>query len=108
VGTGLLTALSIGPFLLVLAIIAAAVLIWRRRLGIATIGAVSGLGLISFAVAYLNRKGPGQVCTTTATAQSCSTEWSPWPWLTAGIVLISAGLVLFLALRRSARPGTSR
>jgi hypothetical protein len=43
-GTGLPTALSIGPFLLVLAIIAAAVLIWRRRLGIATIGAVPGLG----------------------------------------------------------------
>lgn len=107
-GTGLLTALSIGPFLLALVVIAAAVLIWRRRLGIATIGAVSGLGLISFAVAYLNRKGPGQVCTTTATTQSCITEWSPWPWLAAGIVLISAGLVLFLALRRSARPGTSR
>jgi hypothetical protein len=89
-------------------VIAAAVLIWRCRLGIATIGAVSGLGLISFAVAYLNRKGPGQVCTTTATTQSCITEWSPWPWLAAGIVLISAGLVLFLALRRSARPGTAR
>ena len=107
-GTGLLTALSIGPFLLVLAVIAAAVLIWRRRLGIATTGAVSGLGLISFAIAYLNRNGPGQVCTTTVTAQSCVTEWSPWPWLAAGIVLISAGLALFLALRRSARPGTSR
>jgi hypothetical protein len=107
-GTGLLTALSIGPFLLVLAVIAAAVLIRRRPLGIATIGAVPGLGLISFAIAYLNRKGPGQVCTSTATAQSCITEWSPWPWLAAGIVLISAGLALFLALRRSARPGTSR
>ena len=44
-GTGLVTALSIGPFLLALVVIAAAVLIWRRRLGIATIGAVSGLGL---------------------------------------------------------------
>lgn len=107
-GTGLLTALSIGPFLLVLAVIATAVLVWRRRFGIATIGAVSGLGVISFAIAYLNRKGPGQVCTTTATTQSCITEWSPWPWLAAGIILISASLVLFLALRRSARPRTSR
>ena len=107
-GTGLLTALTIGPFLFVLAVIAVAVLIWRRRLGIAAIGAVSGPGLVSFAIAYLNRQGPGQVCTTTATAQSCTTEWSPWPWLAAGIVLIGAGLALFLALRRSARPGTSR
>ena len=107
-GTSLLTALTIGPFLLVLAVIAAAVLIWRRRLGIAAIGAVSGLGLIFFAIAYLNREGPGVVCTTTATDQSCTTEWSPWPWLAAGIVLISAGLALFLALRRSASPGTSR
>ena len=107
-GTGMLTALSIGPFLLVLAVIAAAVLIWRRRLGIATTGAVAGLGLISLAIAYLNRKGPGQVCTTTVTAQSCVTEWSPWPWLAAGTVLISAGLALFLALRRPASPGTSR
>jgi len=105
-GTGLLTALTIGPFLLVLAVIAAAILIWRRRLGIAAIGAVSGLGLISFYIAYLNRQGPGQVCTMTATAQSCTTEWSPWPWLAAGVVLISAGLALFLALRRSATPGT--
>ena len=102
-GTGLLAAFTIGPFLLVLGVIAAAVLIWRRRLGIAIIGAVSGLGLISFAIAYLNRKGPGQVCTTTTTTQTCITEWSPWPWLAAGIVLISAGLVLFLILRRSAQ-----
>jgi hypothetical protein len=107
-GTGLLTAFTIGPFLLILAVIAAAVLIWRRRLGIATTGAVSGLGLISFAIAYLNRQGPGQVCTTTATAQSCVTEWSPWPWLAAGALLISVGLALFLALRRPASPGTSR
>jgi hypothetical protein len=107
-GTGLLTALSIGPFLLVLAVIAAAVLIWRRLLGVATTGVVSGPGLISFAIAYLNRDGPGQVCTTTATAQSCVTEWSPWPWLAAGTVLVGAGLALFLALRRSASPGTSR
>jgi hypothetical protein len=107
-GTGLLTAPSIGPFLLVLAVIAATVLIWRGRLGIATTGAVAGLGLISLAIAYLNRKGPGQVCTTTVAAQSCTTEWSPWPWLAAGTVLLIAGLMLFLVLRRSARPGTSR
>jgi hypothetical protein len=105
--TGLLTVFTIGPFLLVLAVIAAAVLTWRRRLGIATIGAASGVGLISFAIAYLNRQGPGQVCTMTATAQSCTTEWSPWPWLAAGIVLISAGLTLYLVLRRTAKPGTS-
>ncbi len=101
-GTGLLAALSIGPFLLVPAVIAAIVLIWRRRAGIATTGAVSGLGMISFVIAYLNRKGPGQVCTATATTQSCIGEWNPWPWLAAGVVLFSVGLVVFLALRRSA------
>jgi hypothetical protein len=107
-GAGLLTAPTIGLFLFFPAAIAATVLIWRGRVGIATVGTVSGLGLISLAIAYLNRGGPGQVCTTTATSQSCTTEWSPWPWLAAGIMLITAGLALFLALRRSANPGTPR
>jgi hypothetical protein len=54
-------------------------------------------------VAYLNRGGPGNVCTTTATSQSCTTEWSPWPWLAAGLLLVAAGAVTFAWLRARLR-----
>src|SRR5262249_28751858 len=71
---GLLTALTIGIFLLPVALAAGVFLATRRgargsRAGLA--GLVSGLGVPLLYVAFLNREGPGNVCTTTATGQSC-------------------------------------
>jgi hypothetical protein len=99
----LLTALSIGIFVLPLVIAAAtALLIWPASRTIAAVGTVSGLGLVPLWVAYLNRGGPGTVCTAVSGGQSCASEWSPWPWLAAGIVLLAAGIAAFAALRSRA------
>lgn len=77
-----------------------ALLVWRRRLGRSSAGLLPGVGFILIYIAYLNRGGPGTVCTTTASSQQCISEYSPWPWLVIGILFIVSGLVVFLA-----RPG---
>lgn len=38
--------------------------------------------------------GPGNVCT----ANSCVDEWSPWPWLAVGLVLVVLGFALFVRI----------
>jgi len=105
VSAAVLTPFTIGPFVLVAAAVGAAVLVWRRGLSISCAGLLSGAGLVLLYAGYLNRGGPGQVCGTTATGQSCVSEWSPWPWLAAGALLIAAGVGVFLAC--GASPGES-
>ena len=91
---GVLTAPTIGLFVLPLTVALAAVLVWRRRVRLAGPGIVTGLGLLPCYIAYLNRGGPGVVCTTSATGGSCTQEWSPWPWLAVGAGFVVAGAVL--------------
>ena len=96
----LLAPLTIGPFVLAVAVAATGLLVWRRGPGRSCAGLLSGAGLILLYIAYLNRGGPGQVCTATATAQQCTSEWSPWPFLALGVLLVAAGPGVFLVLRR--------
>jgi hypothetical protein len=110
----LLTAFTIGIFVLPLVIAATAALLgWRVSRTVAAVGVVSGLGLVPLYVAYLNRDGPGEICSTTSQGQECTTAWSPWPWLVAGLLLVGAGIVVFAALRsgfslRAAGPSRRR
>lgn len=86
--------LSVGIF--VLPIVVALTVVVARRPG-ADVGAtalVSGLGLPLLLVAWLNRDGPGTVCTRTATGASCEDQSSPWPWLLAAVALGVAGVAL--------------
>lgn len=98
---GVLTILTIGIFVLPATALLAGFLAWRRPSRQAWPGLLTGLGLIPLYVAYLNRGGPGNVCTTTASSGSCMQEMSPWPWVAAGLGLAGAGTVLGLVLRRS-------
>jgi hypothetical protein len=102
---GLLGILTIGIFVLpVAAALAIALARWPRTRNRTAAGLLSGLGLVPLYVAYQNRGGSGTVCVSTATSQSCTQEWSPWPWAGAGLALITASLVAFLILRaREAR-----
>lgn len=97
---GVLGALSIGLYVLVITVAATIVLATRAGSGAGLPGLVSGLSLPLFYVAFLNRSGPGTVCTSTATSQSCVEEWSPWPWIVVGIVLLVAGWVWFTVAER--------
>jgi len=100
---GVLTTLTVGIFVLPATALLAGFLAWRRRGTLAGPGLLTGFGLVPLYVAYLNRSGPGNVCTTTAVSQSCIQEMSPWLWLGAGLCLAGAGTVLALVSRRSGR-----
>jgi hypothetical protein len=97
---GILGGLSIGPYILVITLAATIVLVTRTGSGVGLPGLISGLSLPLFYIAFLNRPGPGTVCTSTGTSQSCVEEWSPWPWLAIGIVLLVSGCVWFAMANR--------
>jgi len=105
---GLLAALSIGPFVLLVTAAVTVVLATRRETHVGLPGLVSGLSLPVFYVAYLNRSGPGTICTTTATSQSCVKEWNPWPWLAVAVALLLVGCVLFAAANRRRKAASSQ
>jgi len=100
----LLSLLSIGVYV-ALPVLAATVLLlrWQRGGDAAMFGAISGAAVVLLYIAYLNRGGPGEVCVTTASSQTCTTEWSPWPWFGAGIALFAAGVAAFALLSKLTR-----
>ncbi len=97
---GLLTVLTIGIFVVPVTVILAGLLIWRGDRGLAAPGVVTGLGLPLWYVAYLNRAGPGMVCTQAAAGGSCTQEMSPWPWIAAGLFFVLGGMAICLIKRR--------
>lgn len=96
---GVLTILTVGPFLLLVALFLCALLLWRAGFGWGMAGLLAGAAAPLFLVAWLNRGGPGRVCTGDSRAITCTDEWSPWPFLGAGVVLVAAGVGTFLARR---------
>ncbi|MET9908710.1 hypothetical protein ABZZ74_18160 [Streptomyces sp. NPDC006476] len=98
----LLAILTIGVYLLPLALLTAGLLATRRGSSAGLPGLVSGLGVPLLYVAFLNRGGPGNVCTTTSTSQSCVDEYNPWVWLAAGVIFLLAGIVLGAVRQRRA------
>jgi hypothetical protein len=101
--TAALTVLTIGLFVLLATAGLAAALARYAGGRFAGPGLLAGAGLMPLYIGYLNRGGPGMVCTTTPSGGSCVQEWSPWPWLAAGLCLVSAGIALGV-LRRRSRP----
>jgi MYXO-CTERM domain-containing protein len=96
----LLGAASIGLFVLPLPVLATILLARRQHAHSGLPGLISGLGIPLLYVAYLNRAGPGTICTTITGGQDCTDEWSPWPWLAAGVVLLVLGAAAFIARQR--------
>jgi hypothetical protein len=91
---GILGALSVGPYVLVITVAATIVLATRTGSRVGLPGLISGPSLPLFYVAFLNRSGPGTVCTSTATSRSCVDEWSPWPWLAIAVLVLVSGCVV--------------
>lgn len=98
----LVSLMTIGIVVLLVAVPATWLVARHPRSRIGMPGLVGGAALPLFFVAYLNRDGPGTVCTATGTGQRCADEWSPWPWFGVGIALLAGGVALFVRLRTTA------
>jgi hypothetical protein len=81
------------------------VLVVRQGPQPAQLGVVTGLGALPFAIAWLNRRGPGEYCAGGVTgASECVVQSSPWPFALVGVVVVVVGIVLFQRLRRPPGP----
>ncbi|MCR6649801.1 MAG: hypothetical protein NVV70_17285 [Cellulomonas sp.] len=83
----------LGVFLVPVGLALVVVLVVRRRAS-GWPAALVGAGLLPLWVAWENRAGPGEACTSTATSQSCTELFSPWPWAAVGLVLVVLGVTL--------------
>lgn len=101
VSFGLLAAFT--PFVLLAPIgVGLAVLLVRRhQTGAQLYGLVSGLSVVPLYLAWTNRRGPTSDCAR-GNEDHCPDLSSPWPWLTVGLLLLLAGVVTYLLLRRRA------
>ena len=93
---------SIGLFVLPLPVLATVLLIRRQPATSGLPGLISGLGVPLLYVAYLNRAGPGTICSAVTGGQQCTDEWSPWPWLAVGVILLGLGVAAFVGRQRRA------
>jgi hypothetical protein len=103
----LLGLLTIGLFVAPIAVVGTVAVARRRDSPQGLPGLLSGVALPLFYVAYLNRDGPGSICSVSRGGQSCIDEWSPWPWFGIGLVLALLGIAVFGIRGRSstsARP----
>lgn len=91
---GVLSLLTVGPFVLLGTLFLSAWLLWRFNFGWAMGGLLTGAALPVLYVAWLNRDGPGEVCTRSGGTVSCGDEWSPWPFVVAALVLAVSGFVV--------------
>ena len=111
VAVGALVALglvSLGLLALVPALLIALAVLSSSAARRSAWGLISGAGLLSLVVAYIQREGPGTTCWRTATGGGCEEHLDPRPWLVAGAALLLSGVVAqLLAERRRARSGAS-
>jgi hypothetical protein len=99
----LLGAMTIGIFVLPVVLGVTALVATRRGSTVGVGGLVAGPALLLFFVAYLNRDGPGTICRSIESGTECVEEWSPWPWLAVGVLMLAVGLGVFVTMRRNHR-----
>jgi hypothetical protein len=98
---------SLGPLARLRAVLIALALASSSAARRSAWGLISGAGLVSLFVAYVQREGPGTTCWRTATGGGCDEHLDPRPWLVAGVALVLFGVVAqVLVERRRARSGS--
>jgi len=100
-GFGLIGMLSIGlPFV----VLAAVVTVWLltrhpdSRTGLW--GLVGGAAVIAGFLAWMNRGGPGEVCSTAGDVTSCQQAWNPVPFALVALMLLGCGVTAFVLAQR--------
>lgn len=68
-------------------------------------GILSGISMLAFLIAYLNRDGPGEVCIAHigSACTSFEQQWSPWPFVAVAVIMVVGGVVGFVFMRRQSR-----
>jgi hypothetical protein len=102
-GATLAGAFTFGPAALVFAAIFAGAALLRKGANISAVGAIAGLGAWGFVLAWLNRHGPGDVCSHTATESTCVQQWAPWPFAVGAVLLIAIPAVTYARARPRSR-----
>ncbi|MBO9556022.1 hypothetical protein [Cellulomonas sp.] len=98
-GLGVAGLLTIGVVFLAVAVVLVIVGLRVPALrGSAALGAIGGLAAAPLYLAWLNRSGPGRVCTTSGVDTTCADQLSPWPFVAVAVVLVVVCVVL---VRRS-------
>jgi hypothetical protein len=91
-GLGTASILTIGifvlPFGIALGVVGALVPKLRNR---SVLAVVAGAAPPLLYVAWLNRSGPGTVCD--STGETCTDEWSPWPFVVLATLFLAAPFV---------------
>ncbi|WP_456847502.1 hypothetical protein [Cellulomonas sp. P5_C6] len=100
IGLGLGAVLVAGLVVALALLAVAGVLVARQGLRPAQLGVITGLGALPLTIAWLNRHGPGEYCTRTASGTECVAQWSPWPFALVGLALVVVGVALFVRTRR--------
>jgi hypothetical protein len=96
-----LASLSLQILVAPLVVVVVLVLIVRGTVSRDACGLLAGAGLVSLFVAYVQRQGPGVVTWHTATASEADQYMDPRPWLIAGVIMVTAGILAFTWRRRS-------
>ncbi len=84
----IVTMLSIGMFLMPVALIVTVVMCMGYTRPDGWPGSIAGFALIALYLAFLHRHGPGQYCTGTGASVTCVDQLNPWLFLAAGVALI--------------------
>ena len=105
IGAGFGLGIPGGLFVALALVLVGGVLVARQGVRPAQLGVVTGLGALPLAIAWLNRRGPGQFCAEGVTgASACVAQSNPWPFVLVGLVVVVVGVVLFRRLRRPPGP----
>lgn len=93
---------SIGMPVLVITLVVLVALLWVSR-GRGWPGILTGSGIAGLALAYLHRRGPGEVCAATGDSMACTEYLNPVPFLITGAaaVLLGAGIAALYKARSS-------
>lgn len=96
--------LTVGIFVIPIALVLGVIgLIIPASRSYSVLSCLIGMGAVAVYLAWLNRGGPGTVCESRLDSLVCVDQWSPWPFLAAGVALILTGIWLPLRLSRAAR-----
>jgi len=100
-GLGVAALLSIGLAFLLVALVLTVIGLRTAALRDRSMLAIpAGVGLAVFYLAWLNRDGPGRVCSASGTSITCTEQVSPWPFVAVAAVLVAVSVIIVRATRR--------